>query len=89
FQFIGATVFQALGRAWPALLLSMSRQIFFLIPLVLTLPLALGLDGAWLAFPLADLLAGALTLLLLWPLMRELGRRAAGAAPVDALQPLA
>jgi Na+-driven multidrug efflux pump len=54
-------MFQAIGKARPAILLSITRQILFLIPLVLLLPYALGIDGVWLAFPGADLLAFLVT----------------------------
>ncbi len=33
-QLIGSAYFQAIGRAFPALMLTLSRQVFFLIPLV-------------------------------------------------------
>lgn len=63
FQVIGAGTFQALGKAAIALFLSTSRQILFLIPLALLLPLVISpsLQGVWLAFPCADLLAACLT----------------------------
>jgi len=63
FQIVGAGIFQALGTAGKALLLSVSRQVVFLIPLALLLPLAMNppLSGVWLAFPGADLLASAVT----------------------------
>jgi putative MATE family efflux protein len=65
FQVIGAGSFQALGKARIALILSTSRQIIFLIPLALILPLILSppLSGVWIAFPSADLLAAAVTAL--------------------------
>jgi len=63
FQVVGATIFQALGKALPSLILSISRQILFLIPLVLILPHFLKLNGIWLSFPLSDLLATFVTLL--------------------------
>lgn len=65
-QMVTAGVFQALGKAREAFLISMARQILFLIPLLLLLPLQLGLTGIWLAFPLADLLSVALTFLLIY-----------------------
>jgi putative MATE family efflux protein len=61
-QMITGGVFQALGKARTALVLSMSRQIIFLIPLVLILPHFFDLLGVWLAFPIADLLSFALAL---------------------------
>ena len=33
-QLIGSAYFQAIGRAFPALMLTLSRQVFFFIPLV-------------------------------------------------------
>ena len=70
-QMMGATMFLALGRAGPALFLSLSRQIIFLIPLVLVFPLAMGLNGVFAAFPVADVLATTVTVLML---VREFGR---------------
>ena len=68
-QIVGATFFQAMGKALPSLILGMTRQIIFLIPLVLILPHFLGLDGVWLSFPGADI--GAVSVTLFW-LLREL-----------------
>ncbi|PWH84870.1 MATE family efflux transporter [Brumimicrobium oceani] len=47
--------FQAIGKAGPALFLALTKQGIFLIPLVLLLPLYFGLNGIWMAFPLADI----------------------------------
>ncbi len=63
FQIVAASVFQALGKARPALLLGMSRQLLFLIPLVVILPLFLGVNGVFIAFPVADFLAVILTVI--------------------------
>ena len=60
-QLIGAAYFQAAGKAKKALLLTLSKQGFFLIPLVLILPNFLGIFGVWVAFPIADILATILT----------------------------
>lgn len=57
FQLVGTTVFQALGKPKPAFILSLSRQLLFLLPLVLVLPRSYGLDGVWAAFPISDFLA--------------------------------
>lgn len=56
-QMITGGVFQALGKAKAALVLSMSRQVLFLIPLLVLLSFLFGLTGIWLAFPAADLLS--------------------------------
>jgi len=74
FQVVGASLFQALGKVWPALFLSMSRQILFLIPLILLLPLAFGLTGIWAAIPVADALATCVTGLWVAFELRRFGR---------------
>jgi Na+-driven multidrug efflux pump len=60
-QLVGAAYFQAIGKARPALFLTMTKQGFFLIPFVLILPRFFGLDGIWYAFPVSDILAAAVT----------------------------
>ena len=68
-QLIGAAYFQAVGKAVPALLLTLSRQGFFFIPLILILPNFMGELGVWLSFPIADVLA---TLVTGWYLRKEI-----------------
>lgn len=68
-QITGATYFQAIGKKTESLFLGLSRQFLILIPLVLLLPLFVGLDGIWLSFPIADLLSTSITVTLL---MREI-----------------
>ncbi|SDO33151.1 MATE family efflux transporter [Alkalicoccus daliensis] len=65
-QVISGGLYQALGKAKPALILSMARQVLFLIPLVLILPQFIGVWGVWIAFPAADILAFALSLYFLY-----------------------
>ncbi|WP_019671293.1 MATE family efflux transporter [Eudoraea adriatica] len=60
-QLIGAAYFQAVGKAIPALLLTLTRQGFFFIPLILILPNFLGESGVWISFPIADVLATLVT----------------------------
>lgn len=60
-QLIGAAYFQAAGKAKKALLLTLTKQGFFLIPLVLLLPNFLGIFGVWIAFPVADVLSTLVT----------------------------
>jgi len=66
-QIIAASLFQALGKAKPALIISMSRQTLFLIPLVLIMPKInnFGLIGIFAAFPIADFMAIVLSFILL------------------------
>lgn len=60
-QLIGSAYFQAVGKALPAFLLTVSRQGFFFIPLILILPKYYGELGVWISFPLADVLSTILT----------------------------
>lgn len=60
-QLIGAAYFQAIGKARPALLLTLSRQGFFFIPLILILPQFYGELGVWISFPISDVLATIVT----------------------------
>ena len=55
-QLLSSAYYQSIGKALPALILTLLKQGIFLIPLVLILPLYLGLDGIWYSFPIADLL---------------------------------
>ena len=60
-QLIGAAYFQAAGKAKKALFLTLTKQGFFLIPLVLILPHFFGIFGVWVAFPIADILSTIIT----------------------------
>lgn len=60
-QLIGAAYFQAIGKAVPALLLTLTRQGFFFIPLILTLPYMMGELGVWISFAIADVLSTLVT----------------------------
>ena len=71
-QLIGAAYFQAVGKAIPALLLTLLRQGLFFIPLVFILPKYYGTLGVWMAFPIADVLA---TIVTAWFLNREIKRK--------------
>lgn len=74
-QIVGATYFQAVGKAAPSMLLGLSRQFLILIPLLLLLPLTWKLSGVWWAFPLSDLVATVLTVAFLLVEVSHLGRR--------------
>lgn len=60
-QLIGSAYFQAIGKAVPALLLTLTRQGFFFIPLIVILPRYFGEMAVWWSFPIADFLSMAVT----------------------------
>ena len=70
-QLIGSAYFQAAGKVAPALILTLTKQGLFLIPLVLIMPKFFGLDGVWYSFPIADLLS---TLVTWWFLRKEVNQ---------------
>ncbi len=59
-QLIGSAYFQAIGKATPALFLTLTKQGFCLIPLLIFLPPIFGLNGIWMSFPIADVLAAGI-----------------------------
>ena len=71
-QLIGAAYFQAIGKAKIGLLLALLRQGILFVPLILILPLFFGEIGVWISFPISDLLATAITALIL---LREIKKR--------------
>lgn len=66
FQLIGASYFQALGNGRIALILSLSKQLFFVIPLLYIIPPYFGLSGIWYTFPIADILSAILCSIFLY-----------------------
>ncbi len=73
-QIIGSGLYQALGKPKQSLFLALVRQVIFLIPLVLILPLFFSLNGIWAAFPVADFLAALVTIIMVYMQMRILRR---------------
>ena len=71
FQIIGSIIFQALGHATEALILSLSRQVLFFIPIFYLMSHYLGFLGVLITFPMADILAFTVTFVLLY---RELNK---------------
>ncbi|MHB1336931.1 MAG: MATE family efflux transporter [Candidatus Humimicrobiaceae bacterium] len=61
-QFIGGSFFQAIGKVVPALILNISRQVIFLLPGIIILPIFFKLNGVWFSLPLSDFLSTTLTL---------------------------
>ncbi len=57
FQPVVANMFTSIGKAAAGAFMSLTRQILFLLPLLVLLPKMFGLDGAMFAAPVADLVA--------------------------------
>lgn len=71
-QLLSSNFFAAIGKPVKGLVLSMTRQIIFLIPLVLILPLFFGLDGILYAGPVADSIAFIVTVIFIVREMRNM-----------------
>ena len=61
-QIVTTNFFQSIGIAWKAIFLSLSRQVLFLLPMIWILPGIYGLNGAWFALPIADVISSAVAL---------------------------
>lgn len=57
YQMVVSNFFQSIGKAKISIFLSLSRQLLFLLPAVIVLPLYFGLDGVWAALPTSDAIA--------------------------------
>lgn len=62
---VGTNYIQSSGKAKVAMVLSLLRQVIILIPMILILPKFLGLNGVWFAQPTADIIASAITAIVL------------------------
>ncbi len=61
FQVVATTFFQSIGKVGKSIFLSLTRQVIFIIPLLMTLPRIWQLDGIWLSFPISDVGATIVT----------------------------
>lgn len=52
---LGAVYFQSIGRAKVSMFLSLLRQVIILIPVIVLIPKMYGLNGVWMAQPIADI----------------------------------
>lgn len=71
FQMVVSTFFQSIGMAKKAIFLSLTRQVLFLIPLLLILPNHWGISGVWLSMPMADFVATVVAVILLFHQYRQ------------------
>ena len=68
-EFISSIVFQALGKAWPSVVLTMTQRVFLLLAWVFALSHVFGVWGVWWSFPATDvgaMLLGGGALALVW-----------------------
>ena len=56
-EFVGSVAFQALGKAWPSVALTVTQRVILLLLWVFALSEALGVWGVWWSFPVTDVAA--------------------------------
>lgn len=74
-QIVGASYFQAIGKAKKATFLGLLRQVFLLLPLLLILPNFLGLNGVWGASAVSDLISSLIAMVSLKSAFNNLNNR--------------
>lgn len=80
YPLIGAAIviqnfFQSIGKPQLSIFLSVTRQLVFLLPLLLILPGIWGVDGVWLSMAGSDFISFVITVLTLFIVQRRLNRK--------------
>ena len=71
YQAVVTNFFQSIGKARISIFLSLSRQLIFLLPMLIMLPPMLGIDGVWWSLPASDFTAFVVTLTVMVRYMRK------------------
>jgi putative MATE family efflux protein len=71
FQILGGSLFQAIGKTIPSLIIILSRQLLLLLPAILILPLFFGLTGIWLSVPISNFFSILITGVYVWWQIRK------------------
>lgn len=71
FQMVVTNFFQCIGKVRISIFLSLSRQLLFLLPLLVILPTFFGVDGVWYSLPASDLMAAVVAAALMLSYMKK------------------
>lgn len=74
-QPISSFLFTSIGKAKKGVVISLTRQIIFLLPLIIIFPKFIGIDGVMYAGPIADFAAAALSIFLLVKEIKSLNNK--------------
>ena len=74
FQMVTGNLFTSIGKAGKAIFLSLTRQVLYLIPLALFMPLLFAdpLEGVWWSIPVSDTLSAVTAVIILFTSRRKL-----------------
>lgn len=72
FQIVSSNLFQSIGKARQAIILSLTRQLILLIPLLIILPYFWGVTGVWIAMPVSDFVSTLITIILISKEVKQL-----------------
>lgn len=76
FQIISTAFFQSIGNVTESIIVSLLRQVIFMIPLLIFMPRFFGLDGVWMSFPISDAVATIITaILIVWQFRKLASKR--------------
>lgn len=70
-QIVISNFFQSIGKAKISIFLSLSRQLVFLLPGLLLLPIKYGVDGVWISMPISDGMAFITAVIILMVYIRK------------------
>jgi Na+-driven multidrug efflux pump len=73
-QMTAGTYFQAVGKPKYSILISLSRNLLFMVPFLIILPIFFGIKGIMYCYPASDVFAMTLSTALLVMEMRKLGK---------------
>ena len=68
---VASNFFQSIGMAGKAIFLSLSRQVLFLIPCLVVVPLFFDIKGVWMALPISDAISSVVSVVLILGLIRK------------------
>lgn len=74
-QPMSAGFFTSIGKAKLGMIVSLTRQILFLLPLILILPYVMGIDGIMYAGPIADSAAAVVTIFFVLRQMKDMRQK--------------
>lgn len=71
YQMVITNFFQSIGMAKISIVLSLSRQLLLLLPLLILLPPYFGIDGVWMSMPVSDTLSALLAFVVMSRYMKK------------------